>query len=281
MNKNSESVVKNQLIPLALSLLTFLALLVILFLLLHFINSLDIGSNINLKLRLVDVLFGLTIYLKTAVDFAIFIGHTIRLNPGYKSRIAVEIATAFGNALGTLLILILWFAFKKFDWLLAIMIFLASLVLLRLALEGAEDTLEVARSSSPIYFLARKFYRILAKINKLIEPILGKILPNVSFDRAQELPFWPLFAFAFTIPFILGLDDFAGYVPLFSLVNVFGFATGVFLGHTILNILLYVSPAKTIKAVSHPVISFLGSLVFVGLAVYGLLEVIKILVPMF
>jgi hypothetical protein len=45
----------------------------------------------------------------------------------------------------------------------------------------------------------------------------------------------------------------------------------------ILNLLLYLSPIRTIKAVSHPAISILGSLVFVGLAIYGFSEVYKIL----
>ena len=45
---------------------------------------------------------------------------------------------------------------------------------------------------------------------------------------------------------MLGLDDFAGYVPLFNVVNVFGFAIGVFSGHMVLNAFLYVSPVFAI-----------------------------------
>jgi len=54
------------------------------------------------------------------------------------------------------------------------------------------------------------------------------------------MAFLPLCVFSFTVPFILGLDDFAGYVPLFDLINVFGFAIGVFSGHMFLNIMLYI-----------------------------------------
>jgi hypothetical protein len=82
---------------------------------------------------------------------------------------------------------------------------------------------------------------------------------------------------AFTVPFILGLDDFAGYVPLFNIVNVYGFAIGVFLGHMILNIFLFISPQHTIKIVKNAYISFTGSIVFIGLAVWGLVEVFKII----
>jgi hypothetical protein len=88
---------------------------------------------------------------------------------------------------------------------------------------------------------------------------------------------WGLFIASFTIPFILGLDDFAGYVPLFSIVNVFGFSIGVFLGHMILNMALFIAPAKTIKAVKNPIISLAGSVVFVGLGLWGLFEVAKLL----
>jgi len=83
--------------------------------------------------------------------------------------------------------------------------------------------------------------------------------------------------FAFTVPFILGLDDFAGYVPLFKIVNVFGFAIGVFAGHMILNIFLFISPKTTINVVKNAYISAVGALVFIGLAIWGISETIHLL----
>ena len=97
----------------------------------------------------------------------------------------------------------------------------------------------------------------------------------------EGLTWWGLFAFSFSIPFILGLDDFAGYVPLFNVVNVFGFAIGVFLGHTLLNIFLFISPSHTITAVKNEYVSFVGTLAFIMLAFYGLFEVIRIVGHMF
>ncbi len=79
------------------------------------------------------------------------------------------------------------------------------------------------------------------------------------------------------MPFILGLDDFAGYVPLFTVVNVYGFAIGVIASHTILNIALFLSPQKTIVIVKNEIVSFLGALAFIGLGVYGLVETVKII----
>jgi hypothetical protein len=93
----------------------------------------------------------------------------------------------------------------------------------------------------------------------------------------KKLSLWGLFLFSFSIPFILGLDDFAGYVPLFNIVNVLGFGIGVFAGHMILNIFLFLSPSRTIALVKNAYISFAGSVAFVLLAVWGLFEVIKIL----
>lgn len=61
------------------------------------------------------------------------------------------------------------------------------------------------------------------------------------------------------------------------MIHVYGFAIGVLLGHMVLNIALFLSPNRTIAVVTQPVISFLGSIAFVGLAVWGLLEAWHIL----
>jgi len=84
-----------------------------------------------------------------------------------------------------------------------------------------------------------------------------------------------------SVPFILGLDDFAGYVPLFNVVNVYGFAIGVIVSHTILNIALFLSPTKTIEVVKNEVVSFLGALAFIGLGIYGIVETVKIILHAF
>jgi hypothetical protein len=224
-----------------------------------------------------DVLVGLTIYLKTAVDFAIIIGLLMSKYPGFKNRVAIENGTAIGNTLGTMAILALWFFFKEIKWLLALMVFIASLVLLELAKGGIHHIEEAGREGqnvpSWVKVISTKLDIFLNVAMKLIEPVLHRIMPNMKFDETKQLTFWGLIGTSFTIPFILGLDDFAGYVPLFNVVNVFGFGVGVFLGHCILNILLFINPKKTIIVVKNPIISLLGSLFFIGLAFYGFYEV--------
>jgi hypothetical protein len=240
---------------------------------------------ISTEIKWSDVLIGLTIYLKTAVDFAIIIGLLMSKYPGFKNRVAIENGTALGNTLGTMAILALWFFFKEIKWLLAIMVFVASLVLLELAKGGIhhieEAEAEGQKVPNWVKAIASKIEFFLNKVMKVVEPILTKIMPNMKFDETKQLTFWGLVGTSFTIPFILGLDDFAGYVPLFNVVNVFGFGVGVFLGHMVLNILLFINPAKTIIIVKNPIISLLGSLFFIGLAFYGFYEVFHSVQGMF
>lgn len=268
---------KKQLIPVGLTIVVFGVLCLLLYGFLSLLNSYT-GTDILLHVRWGDVLVGMTIYLKTSVDFALLIGNLMAAYSGVKNRIAIEIGTAVGNALGTLIVLTIWNFFRDVEWLLALMIFIAALVLLRLAQDGFEHVHEWD-AKFPGWF--KKFSgtleSLLTKVNVFVAPALKYIVPHPTMRPTKGLTFFGLFVASFTIPFILGLDDFAGYVPLFSIVNVFGFAIGVFAGHMILNMALFVSPKKTITAVKNPLISFAGSVVFIGLAIWGFWEVYKIL----
>ena len=259
-------------IPLVLTVATFFAITFGLYLFILFLNFLPSTNKIIVELRWQDVAVGLTIYLKTSIDFAIFIGNLMRTNPGWKKRIAIEVGTALGNAGGTLIILLIWNFFREVPLLMAVMIIIASLVLLRMAEESIEaytknlDPNHAFRK--PVLFIEEQ----LKVINGLSKPILGKLIPNLSITNIKTMPFVSLMMFAFSIPFILGLDDFAGYIPLFSIVNVFGFAVGVFLGHMILNVALFISPVRTTKLVRLPAILIFGGLAFVGIAAWGFYE---------
>lgn len=269
---------KEQVIPLVLTVIVFIVLSVFYFWEIVVLNVIG-KENIVLHIRIADVIVGTTIYLKTSIDFALFMGNLMKSNSGWKNRIAIEIGTAVGNALGTMAILAIWNFFREVEWLLAIMIFVAALVLFRLAKDGIEHAVH---TDVP---LSKRFKKIISQtetaidnINKITDPVLSKIMPQVSMKTKRDLTFKQLFFFSCTVPFILGLDDFAGYVPLFNIVNVFGFGIGVFLGHMLLNALLFVSPSKTIAAVKNPIISFLGAIAFIGLGAWGLFEVGRILI---
>lgn len=270
---------KHQLIPVFLTIVVFGVLCSILYGFILILNRFT-PTDIILQVRWSDVLVGLTIYLKTSVDFALLIGNLMAAYDGVKNRIAIEIGTAVGNALGTLVVLAIWNFFREIEWLLALMIFVAALVLLRLAQAGFEHVHEWDEHF-PNWFknFSDNVEFGLTKINSFVAPVLRYLVPHATMTPTKGLTFGGLFIASFTIPFILGLDDFAGYVPLFSIVNVYGFAIGVFAGHMILNMALFISPRKTIAAVRNPLISFVGSIVFIGLAIWGFYEVYKILFP--
>lgn len=283
MHQNFIKYFLNQILPIALTFVVCGVLILVIYgeilLLNRFTPACVQGKSCILpSLHMQDMVIGITIYLKTSVDFAIFIGNLMHAYPTWKSRIAIEIGTAAGNALGTILILVIWNYFRDIRLLLASMILLAALVLFELAEEGLEHT-HTSGYNLPEWFytLADRFETLLHALNRVTNPVLSRVIPNLSMKPKAGLTFMGLFAMSFTIPFILGLDDFAGYVPVFNIVNVFGFSCGVLLGHMFLNIFLFISPNATIKMVKHPIISFLGSIAFVVLAVWGLFEVGKLL----
>lgn len=276
--KNKDSIFFSQYLPLFLTFVIFIFLSAFLYLEILVLNQFS-SEHIHTDIQWTDVLVGMTIYLKTSVDFAIFIGNLMSTYRGWKNRIAIEIGTAFGNALGTMIVLGIWSFFKEVTWLLAIMIFIAALVLLRLAQDGLEHAREGDGSKNRVLMECIKVLdRLLQAINRFVNPVLKYIIPHTSMKASGKKTLIGVFIMSFTIPFILGLDDFAGYVPLFNIVNVFGFSIGVLAGHMILNAFLFVSPTKTIAVVKNSIVSFLGSLAFIGLAIWGFWEVYKLLV---
>jgi hypothetical protein len=275
---NNAGIVKNQMIPLLLTVAIFFGLTAVFAGVILGLNLIPHTQPIVLKLRWYDVLIGATIYLKTSVDFAIFMGRLMTANPGWKNRIAIEIGTALGNGLGTILVLIIWTFFKEVEWLLAIMIFLAALVLFELAFASLEhfNNWEGEGGIKRLLFLGLN--KPLSILIKLTQPLTAKILPDLGekLKGNTNLTWKKLLYFSFTVPFILGLDDFAGYVPLFNVVNVFGFSLGVIGAHMLLNIALFINPSLTVKLVKNAWVSFAGAVAFVALAIWGLVEVVKI-----
>ena len=269
-----------QLIPIALTAVIFLSLWGLLFFVIRILNLLPNGAHIALNLRWADILVGAVIYLKTSVDFAVFMGRLQASNPGWQKRIAIEIGTALGNGLGTIGILILWVFFRRLEILLALMILLAALILFELAYSGLEQLAnwEGDRGFKRLSFILLD--NVLSSITKTAKPLTSRIIPDLGSKLKGDnlMPWKSLLWFAFTVPFILGLDDFAGYVPLFSLVNVFGFALGVMGAHMILNIGLFANPEATIKFFKNQWISFAGTVAFMGLAAFGIIEVLRILI---
>jgi 4-hydroxybenzoate polyprenyltransferase len=120
-------------------------------------------------------------------------------NPGLKGRVGIEIGTALGNALGTMIILLIWTFFKEVAWLLALMITLAALVLFKMA----EDSLDHADIGTPRIKFVHFFHRGLVKFNSVVEPFLSKIIPSHSIKPRASKSFMGLLLASFSVPFIL------------------------------------------------------------------------------
>jgi hypothetical protein len=279
--KKTKKILIEQAFPIFLTFLTFLVLATLLYGLLLILDSLHIGGSIILDFRRREVLFGIIVYLKTAIDFAIFIGNLMHTNPGWKKRIAIELGTAIGNGLGTFLILILWTVLKAIPLLMIVMIFIAAVILLRMAQESFEEFLKQRQSFIKLKMPVSLLQDQLNFVNKIFRPILRFFVPNLNLTKTKKLSFANLVVFSFTIPFVLGLDDFAGYIPLFTLINVFGFSIGILLGHMLLTIGLFAFPKKTVEVVKHPIVLIGGGIAFIGLGLYGFYESFNILITTF
>ena len=268
---------ERQALPIILTIITFFGLVGILYLFIVALNLFPHSEPILLALRKRDILVGLTIYLKTSVDFALFIGNLMASNPGWKNRIAIELGTALGNAFGTFVVLAIWSFFKEVPILMVLMVTLASFVLLGMAQDSIEEFYETLKTGTFVKKIFAVFLKGLVMINSLTSPLLSKIVPHMKITKIKPMPFISLSIFSISIPFILGLDDFAGYIPLFSVINVFGFAIGVFLGHMILNIALFISPNKTVSLVRTPLVLIIGGMAFIAIAFWGFYEALHIL----
>lgn len=266
---------KEQLLPILLTVITCALLVLVLLGVVHGLNLFPTKEKIIPVFRIADILVGITIYLKTSIDFALVIGKLMHNYTGYKNRIAIEIGTALGNGIGTFLVLLIWTFFKEVPLLLSIMIIVAALVLLMMAEDSITELVTEYPNFKNRYTLS--LASILHAINKFFSPLTRRILPHWETKEIATKTFLSLAFFAFSIPFILGLDDFAGYIPLFNVVNVAGFATGVFVGHMILNIFLFASSSLTVKIIRQPAVTLFGSIAFIGIALWGLYEVFGII----
>ncbi len=274
-----KKVIIPKIIPIFFAILIFLGLSTILYGILLLLTSLPLNFPIILDFRRREPLIGIVIYLKTAIDFAILMGSLMHSNPGWKKRVAISFGTALGNAFGTFLMLIIWTLAKEFTILILIFVFVSSVVLLRLAGESFEEFLKQKKSfikidiRKPVSLLQNQ----LDFVNRIFRPILKFFITDLDLTKTKKLSFVNLIVFSFTIPFILGFNNFSAYIPLFSYINIFGFTLGIFLGHMLLTIGLFAFPKKTVGFVKHPIVLIGGGLAFIGIAVFGFWQAVNIL----
>lgn len=178
---------KEQVIPITLTGVLFIILWALLYVEIQVLNHFQSTDPIQLNLLWADVLVGMTIYLKTSIDFAIFIGHLMRTHVGVRNRVAIECGTAIGNALGTFVILALWNIFREIDWLLAIMVILASLVLFKLAEDGLEHAQDEQGKYPTIFKHAVDGLELILEIiNRFTQPLLSILVPHASLNTTTK-----------------------------------------------------------------------------------------------
>lgn len=282
------------LIPLFFGAVLLLISSVLTVLIIHVLNKfLPETNNLKLVFRLGDFALGTTIYLKTAIDFAILMTLYMKVYPGWKNRMAIESGTTIGNTLGTILVIIIWGMLQQFKIVLNLMVFYSAIILIKLAYETLEHVEDFSIDISSKYPLLDFIYDIIfwpldafIKISiyfiKIVWEIIeatpfDKLVPNLTISseeiRGKKLTYTALFLMTLGVPFALGLDDFAGYIGLLTVVNVLSFAIGVYFGHFILNTFLFLNPKKTMKIIGHPLISWIGSMALMFIAYLGLKEV--------
>jgi hypothetical protein len=252
------------------------------------------SNNLHTVFHLGDFALGTTIYLKTAIDFAILMTLYMKSYPGWKNRIAIESGTTLGNTIGTILVIVIWGLLQQFSIVLNIMVFYSAIILIKLASETLAHVGDYSVNPSSKYPLLDFIYDIIfwpldafIKLTMLIidwtwrlieSTPLKKIIPDLSISTdarsaKKNVGFWAIFAMTLGVPFALGLDDFAGYIGLLTVVNVLSFSIGVYFGHFVLNTFLFLNPKKTMKVIGHPLVSWIGSLALMFIAFLGLMEV--------
>ncbi len=271
-----------KIVPILLAIFTFLGLATVLYGILLILDSLPLTYPIILDFRRREVLIGVVIYLKTAIDFAILMGNLMHTNPGWKKRIAIGLGTAMGNAFGTFSVLTVWTLAKEFKILIIVFVFVSSVILLRLAEESFEEFLKQKKSFIKIDI--RKPVSLLQDqldfVNRIFRPILKFFVTDLNLTKTKKLSFANLVIFSFTIPFILGFNDFSAYIPMFAYINVFGFTLGILSGHMLLTIGLFAFPKKTVLFVKHPLVLIGGGLAFIMIGLFGFWQTFRILITL-
>lgn len=220
-----------------------------------FLNTfgLDLSTSFDVKLALL----GMTIYLKTAVDYAIFVSRLMNNNLGLVPRIAMNAGTSLGAFIGVTMVFIIWAFFNQVPILMFIMLVIAGCILLELG-EGSEEHYKE---------LPEKIKKPVRLFFKILSPVYKKIiffLPDFS-TNDKKRTFWNLFFYSAIIPFILGIDDLAGYMSLMTPTNVFSFLCGIYIADSIIDAFLFMKPEITIKIIKNKWISFIGAIFFITL----------------
>lgn len=219
------------------------------------------AEKILIELHLKDFLVGFFLYFVTAVDYALIVGRMQRANKGLAARLVMNFFTCFGCFMGVSLVLFLWGFAKEVDWLIISLLIFAGSVMVKLSFEGLEYFEDAPTIWAPLRKVTVKIVNI---FHKLTEGLTFWI-PELASPNVEKLPLGKLALWSGILPFIIGLDDFVGYMGAMTIYNVFSLLVGIYLADIVIDILIFISPVLTKKLVESPILSLLATYAFLYL----------------
>lgn len=226
----------------------------------HLINPVS-AQPIKLEFHWLDFLVGFFLYFVTAIDYALIVGRMQVINHGIRARFVMNVGTCVGCFVGVTMVLFLWGFAKEIDWLIIALLIFAGCVMAKLAFEG----LEYFVHSSSIWAPLRQItLRGVTLAHHLTEGLTFWI-PELSSPKVVPMSLSKLAGWSFLLPFIIGLDDFVGYMGAMTIYNVYSLLFGIFLADILIDILIFISPKMTRKLVENAWLSFLATYAFLYL----------------
>lgn len=226
----------------------------------RFINPFS-SEKILIELHLFDVLVGFFLYFVTAVDYALIIGRMQNVNKGLKARFTMNVFTCVGCFVGVTLVLFLWGFAKEVDWLIVALLIFAGSVMVKLAFEG----LEYFQHSPSIWKPLRTVTSTVVIWFHHLTQGLTFWIPELGSPAVKTMSLGQLATWSFLLPFIIGLDDFVGYMGAMTIYNVFSLLVGIYAADIVIDILIFVSPTFTKKMVESAVLSLIATYAFLYL----------------
>jgi len=260
--------VKKHLLPLGISFGLFGLFVVATYGILAVLNHSYFGHGLSTTIIWGQVALGVFIYLKTAVDYALFVGSLMEFNAGIPRRIAMNAGTSIGCFVGVTFIAVLWSFFREIRWLMAILLVVAGMILFKLG-DGSRQHFE------DVHPWLKKPLHVFFDMMRPIVRVFTFFMPNTELS-AGALSVGKLFVLSMIIPFALGADDLAGYMVLLSATNIFSLLIGIYLGDAIIDAALFMNQELTVKIVKNRWVSYLGALFFIGLGALSIFHAIHL-----
>lgn len=218
-------------------------------------------DRIPIHLFLFDMAVGFFLYFITAVDYALIIGRMQVENTGIRARFTMNVFTCLGCFAGVSFILFIWGFAKEISWLIIALLIFAGCVMVKLAYEG----MEYFKDSKKIWYPLRVFTVNMITVFHNITQALTFWIPELASPDVKKMKLSKLALWSFLLPFIIGIDDFVGYMGAMTIYNVFSLIFGIYLADVVIDILIFISPNFTKKMVQSALLSFLATYAFLYL----------------